>query len=124
MSADSLLIDSNIIVHVLQGHRSLAEQLEGKRLFVSAVTRIELYSWPGSDKERDAWLDAFLAECELVELDRSIQDRTIALRKKFKLTLADAIIAATAWHKDVPLLTADKALKKVGPSVRVIIVET
>lgn len=124
MSADSLLIDSNIIVHVLQGHRSLAEQLEGKRLFVSAVTRIELYSWPGSGKERDAWLDAFFAECELVELDRSIQDRTIALRKKFKLTLGDAIIAATAWHKDVPLLTADKALKKVGSSVRVIIVET
>lgn len=124
MSADSLLLDSNIIVHVLQGHRSLAEQLEGKHLLVSSITRIELYSWPGSSKERDTWLDAFFAECEVVELDRSVQDRTIGLRKKFKLTLADAIIAATALHKDVPLLTADQDFKKVGPAVRVILVET
>ena len=123
MSADALLLDSNIIVHVLQGNRALAEQLEGRKLYVSVASRIELYSWPGPDAGRTAWLDAFLGECELVELDRSIQDATIVLKKKYKLPLADSIIAATAQYKDVPLLTADKDFKRFGPVVRVILIE-
>ena len=123
MNADSLLLDSNIIVHVLQGHLSLAQELEGKHLVVSVVSRIELFSRPGADKGRDEWLEGFLAECEMIELDRSIQDRTIALRKKFKLPLADAIIAATALHKDITLLAADKGFKKLDPVLRVIIVQ-
>lgn len=123
MSADSLLLDSNIIVHVFQGHRALAEQLEGKVLCISVVTRMELYAWPGRDGGRTAWLDEFLKECVLFELDRSIQDLTIDLKKRFKLPLADTIIAATAIQKDLPLLTADKDFKRFDAVAKIILIE-
>lgn len=102
MNAESLLLDSNIVVHVLNGNMQLAGELEGRLLFLSVVSRIELFCWPGEEKGRDEWLRKFFLECRLVEMDRGIQDRTIALRKKYKLSLADAVIAATASYLDVP----------------------
>lgn len=123
MNAHNLLLDTNIVVHVLNGNLPLANVLEGKRLLISVVSRIELFSWPGEAKERDEWIGKFIGECQLVELDRGIQDRAIELRKKHKLTLADAVIAATALHLDVALLTADRGFKKVESELRLIIVQ-
>ena len=124
MNADRLLLDSNIVVHVLQGNLALARELEGKRLFVSVISGIELFSWPGAGRSRDKWLHEFFSECQLLEMDRSIQDRTIELRKEFKLQLADAVIAATAIQMDLTLLTADKDFKKLGPVMRVVLIES
>lgn len=123
MKADSLLLDSNIVVHVLNGNLPLAVELEGRRLYLSVVSRMELLSWPGNVKERDIWLTQFMQECQLVEMNRDVQDKAIELRKMHKLSLADAVIAATAVHLDVALLTADKGFKKLGSDIRVIIVE-
>ncbi|MEO7082093.1 MAG: type II toxin-antitoxin system VapC family toxin [Flavobacteriales bacterium] len=123
MNVDSLLLDSNIVVHILQGNLALAKELEGKRLFISVISRIELFSWPGAGSSRDKWLLDFLSECQLLEMDRSIQDRTIELRKEFKLHLADAVIAATAMQMDLTLVTADKDFKKLGSAMRIVLVE-
>lgn len=41
MNADSLLLDSNIVVHVLNGNVQLAEELEGRRLFLSTKRGFE-----------------------------------------------------------------------------------
>jgi predicted nucleic acid-binding protein len=123
VNIDNLLLDTNIVVHVLQGNLALAKELEGKRLLISVVSRIELFSWPGEAEGRDEWLLQFLEECQLVELDRGIQNRAIELRKKYKLALADAVIAATALHLDVTLLTADRGFKKLESDLRVVIIQ-
>ncbi len=123
VNADSLLVDTNIVVHVLNGNMPLAAELEGRRLFLSVVSRIELFSWPGDAGKRDEWLREFIQECHLVEMDRGIQDLTIQLRKDHKLALADAVIAATAKYLDLALLTANKGFKKLESEIKVIIVE-
>ena len=87
-------MDSNIIVHIFQGRSDIASQLEGRMLYVSVVSRIELFAWPGPDTGRAKWLDAFLAECRIVELTKPIQEITIDIKKRFKLPMADAMIAA------------------------------
>jgi len=123
VTANSLLLDTNIIVSVFQGHGVLASELEGKDLFISVLTRIELYSWQVKDARRLQWLDAFMEECELVEMDRAIQDQAIDIRKRHKLAVVDAVIAATALRKDIPLLTADKDFKRLDGEVKVILLE-
>ncbi|MBK7382046.1 MAG: PIN domain-containing protein [Flavobacteriales bacterium] len=124
MSDGSLLLDSNIIVHIFQGRSDIASQLEGRMLYVSVVSRIELFAWPGPDTGRAKWLDAFLAECRIVELTKPIQEITIDIKKRFKLPMADAMIAATAVDLDVPLLTADKDFKRLDSVAKVVLIET
>jgi len=117
-------LDSNIIVHIFQGRSDIASQLEGRMLYVSVVSRIELFAWPGPDTGRAKWLDAFLAECRIVELTKPIQEITIDIKKRFKLPMADAMIAATAVDLDVPLLTADKDFKRLDSVAKVVLIET
>jgi predicted nucleic acid-binding protein len=123
VTANSLLLDTNIIVSLFQGNQTLGVELEGKELYVSVLTRIELYSWKVRDSDRLKWLDAFLAECEVVEMDRAIQDFAIAIRKRYNLAVVDAVIAATALRKDIPLLTADQDFKRLDGEVKVILLE-
>jgi len=123
VTGNSVLLDTNVIVSIFQGHKALAAELEGKHLYVSVLTRIELYSWRVRDAERYKWLDAFLEECELVELDRTVQDLAISIRRKHNLAVVDATIAATALRKDVPLLTADKDFRVLDGDVNVILLE-
>jgi len=56
----------------------------------------------------------------MVELDRSIMDQAILLRREFRLKIPDAIIAATALFLNVPLLTADSDFDKLTDHIAVV----
>lgn len=43
----------------------------------------------------------------------AIKKRGIFFMQEYKLKLADSIIAATAWHFDLPLITGDSDFSKV-----------
>ena len=52
-----------------------------------------------------------------------VQDLVISIRRMHEMTVFDAIIAATALRKDVPLLTADKDFRVLDGDVNVILLE-
>ncbi|MBX2972904.1 MAG: PIN domain-containing protein [Flavobacteriales bacterium] len=62
-----------------------------------------------------------LLRCELVEIHRSIQDIAVDLRLRHRLKLPDAVIAATAVHLGIPLITADKVFSKLKPEAEVVL---
>ena len=64
-----------------------------------------------------------MQRCTPVEIDREVQDAAIMLRRAHKLAVADAIVAATALVKDVPLFTADTDFKGLGGDLRVVLYE-
>lgn len=99
----------------------MADQLEEVRMFISAVSRIELYSWRKASAADVVLLDKFMQRCTIVEIDREVQDAAITLRRAHKLAVADAIVAATAQVKGVPLFTADTDFKGLGGDVRVVL---
>ncbi|HRO40897.1 MAG: type II toxin-antitoxin system VapC family toxin [Flavobacteriales bacterium] len=123
MRSDSVVLDTNIVVYLFNGDQRLADQLEEVRLFISAMSRIELYSWRKAAGAEIALLDKFMQRCTLVEIDREVQDAAIALRRAHKLTVADAIVAASAQVKGIPLFTADGDFKRLGSELRVVIYE-
>jgi len=43
---DSLLVDTNIVIYSLQGVSHVNKLLEQRKIYVSFITEIELYSWP------------------------------------------------------------------------------
>lgn len=47
MSGNSLFLDSNVIIYFLSGDDTLTELLEGKNLYISVITKLELLSYSG-----------------------------------------------------------------------------
>lgn len=58
-------------------------------------------------------IKSFLKECIISELTRPVREIAIDVRKKDRLKLPDAIIAATSIHLDFPLVTMDSDFNNV-----------
>ena len=61
----------------------------------------------GITEAEEARIIEFLEECGTVNITEQIKEKTIDLRKSYKLKLPDCIIAATSEYLGLPLMTAD-----------------
>jgi predicted nucleic acid-binding protein len=75
--------------------------------------RIELLAFYGISNNDVKAIRQLLKDCSIIEFNNEIKLHTIQLKQKYKLKFPDAIIEATALYLNVPLLTADKSLKKI-----------
>ncbi|PIX69340.1 nucleotide-binding protein, partial [Candidatus Roizmanbacteria bacterium CG_4_10_14_3_um_filter_33_21] len=73
---------------------------------LSVITKIELLSFDNEDELKN--IDRLLVNSRIFSLDDEIVDKTIEVRKKYKLKLPDAIIAATAMINNLILVTHNK----------------
>jgi len=118
------LIDSNAVSDFLDGllppkGRSLLSKVEP---FISIVTQIEVFSYKELSGENKRKLTFFVDNATVFEVDELVALKTIALRLNYKIKLADAIIAATALHYHLTLITRNttdfkkiKGLKLIDP---------
>lgn len=58
-------------------------------------------------------LIALIDDCWCIEWNAEIKAQTINLRKKYKIKLPDAIIAATAITYELPLVSADQGFSQI-----------
>src|SRR5262249_43390015 len=107
MSGKEILVDTNIILYLLDGSNTLEELLQGKNIYLSFITELELVGFQTTGNE-EKQINELLNDCTIVQITNPIKERYKELRKKYRLKLADAIIAATALTFDLPLITADK----------------
>jgi predicted nucleic acid-binding protein len=112
MSGNKLLLDTNVVLSIL-GSEKVFSSLEGKELFISFITELELFSYPGLTKEEEKSITFFLSKVTILDINQGIKAKAIRFRKKYKLKLPDAIICATAASKNMPLISNDKQLKKI-----------
>ena len=113
MNGDKLLIDSNIILYLLNGDKTLADFLQGKQLYISIISEMELLSFSEISTNELKRIQEFLKECKIININSEIKNEAIKLRKKFKTKLPDSIIAATSIYLDIPLITADLGFKNI-----------
>lgn len=113
MNGSKIFLDTNIILYLLNGDRTLAELLHQKQFYVSVITELELLAYKGiTDKEEDI-VKEFLSECKILSINNKIKIETIDIRKTYNLKLPDSIIIATALYLDLPIITSDTEFKKV-----------
>ncbi len=110
MAKISLLLDTDIFIDFFNAGRFHA-LFDSSRftLYYSIVTKKELLTKPGlRENEREAILDE-LSRCRLITLSESIAVRYSELRRQHpSLDKGDALIAATALVKHLPLMTRNK----------------
>lgn len=110
---DNFLIDTNVVLAALQGSIPLKNLLHNKSPYLSFISDIELFSFPLLSSEDEKVIADFVSQCRLIEYASALRVIVISLRKTYNLKMADAIIAATALHLNIPLLSFDKGFRKI-----------
>lgn len=114
MNGSSLVIDTNIALYLFNGDRTIASLLDGRNVYISFITEIELLGFPGITNEQKAISKEFIEDSVVIDLNDAIKRMTIDLRVKYNLKIPDAIIAASALYLNLPLISADKVFEKVS----------
>jgi predicted nucleic acid-binding protein len=113
MSGKEILVDTNIILYLLEGSDTLVEILQGKDIYLSFITELELIGYKNNSPIKEDQIAALLNDCSIISMNSLIKEKYVEIRKKHHLKLADAIIAATAMAFDMPIITADKHFRTV-----------
>ena len=113
MSGNSILVDTNIILYLMSGDRTIIPLLLNKNLYVSFITQLEMLSYKGLKRGDLVKIKKFLSECTIMDVNSVIKEYTIDVRKKYSLKIPDSIIVATALYLNIPLITADTEFQKV-----------
>ncbi|MBC8173682.1 MAG: type II toxin-antitoxin system VapC family toxin [Chitinophagales bacterium] len=113
MSGNKFLIDTNIIIYILNGDVELSELLYLKDLYISFITELELLSLENISEKQKVGMELFINQCKVVDINEDIKSLVIFIRKQKKIKLPDSIIAATAKYLNIPLVTSDKSFAKI-----------
>lgn len=119
MSDDRLLADTNALIHQLGGDDRIGTLLNGKNVHISFVTQIELLSWSGYTAKERSLVAGQLKEFVIMDASEAIKMLAIDLRIRHKLKLADALIAATSIHLNIPLVTQDKHFNRLKDEIAI-----
>ncbi len=95
---NKVLLDTDVLIDHLRGYRHLSEQDTA----ISVISRTELFA--GGERQETS-VEALLEGCEEVAVDTSIARRAGRIKRQTGLKIADALIAATALERNLPLMT-------------------
>ena len=121
MSGVECLLDTNFILGMLKNSPEVSvilerESLKANQCAYSAVTRMELLGFPGITPSEDALIRSRLEHLTYLPIQLAVEDRAIQIRCSRRIKLPDALIAATALHHGLRLLTLDAGLQSVMAS--------
>lgn len=113
VSSNGVLIDSDVLIWFMRGHPKAVAALEtAGDWYISAVSYMELIQGCRNKAELKAVQKALKSVDDgVLPVTQAISDLACTLVEKYSLShsvhLADALIAATALHHGLPLLTAN-----------------
>lgn len=118
MNGIKYLLDTNIIIGFYQHNPVILKLLESKQIkshecAYSSITRMELLSYPAITVKEAQAIASLLARMTYLPITPDIEDKTIEIRRNQQIKLPDSIIAATAQHYQLELLTLDKKLAEL-----------
>ena len=105
------LLDTNAVIYYFRGMQKAIAVFKliedaNEEVNLSVITKIELLSFDNEDELKN--IDRLLVNSRIFSLDDEIVDKTIEVRRKYKLKLPDAINAATAMINNLILVTHNK----------------
>jgi len=114
MNGVRIVCDTNPMIYLLDGNKDIARLLDGKQIYLSVITELELFGKPNISVHDSKIIEVLLDECFVIDINQDIKHIYREIKQKHSIKLPDAIIAATAIYLDMPLLTFDKNFKKLS----------
>lgn len=105
------LIDTNILIYYLNGTAPTNKEVETALLdnnfVISSITFTEILSWKSLSEDDIQLITKRFSSIEIISPDREISIEAAKIRRYHFVKLADALIAASAIHLNIPLVTND-----------------
>lgn len=119
MNGIKYLLDTNFLLGLMKATPEVLAIVTSRDLLASscsysAVTRMELLGYPNITNDEERLIADKLSKFTYLPITSEVEDLAIALRRTRKVKLPDAVIAATAIHHDLELLSMDQALLSVA----------
>lgn len=113
-----MTLDTNILIAYLNGDEKIVGAVsrwkeEGKVLFVPSIAFAEALAYPVITPSDAEIIRDFVHDAIPVPFDNPLAEIAASLRRKYKLKLPDAAIAATAISRNTPLVTRDRQFQKI-----------
>jgi len=110
MGRKGFLIDTNVVIDYIgellpEEALVLIDELIDGDFYISVINQIELLGFSGITQLEELKFQEFIDASDTISLTDDVVNKTIQLRKKHKIKLPDAIIAATALVSGLTLLT-------------------
>ena len=105
-----MLLDSNIGIYAARPEQGgLRHFVRDHAPAVSVATYIEVLGYHGLRDSERFQLQRFFNAAEVLPLSDAVVEQAIQLRRRRRMTLGDSIIAATAVHHGLTLVTHNTA---------------
>ncbi|QYO67614.1 type II toxin-antitoxin system VapC family toxin [Leptolyngbya sp. 7M] len=105
------VLDTNVALYLLGGR--LANPLPVGEVYLSVISEIEMLSYPTIPEAETLAIHQFLSQVTVIGIDEAVKQMTIALRKKYRLKLPDAIVCASVLSVNAILLSNDVQLNRI-----------
>jgi predicted nucleic acid-binding protein len=114
------VVDTNILVDYLNGLEKARRELDSfEELYISLVTWMEILVGAKAEEE-ESEIREFLRRFRVQPVDEGVAERAVAIRRREKIRLPDAIIWATAQHLGLLLVTRNtRDFPAKHPGIRV-----
>ncbi len=103
-----MLLDSNIIIYAAKPeHDDLRRFIAEHAPVVPAISRVEVLGFHRLTEQDKVFFEAFFAAATVFPITESILDQAIQLRQVRKMSLGDALVAATCLVHSLTLVTCN-----------------
>ena len=108
---EKILVDSCIFIDIFRGNNQLYRELRSQRVFLNSIVYMELIQG-ARDKSELEKIGNFLKDFNILPITEKISNRAMELMKLYSIShgllIPDALIAATAITKNLPLWTLNR----------------
>ncbi len=80
MSGKEILVDTNIFLYLLDGSETLVEILQGKDIYLSFITELELIGYKYNSALRENQIAGLLRDCSVIPMNSLIKERYIDIK--------------------------------------------
>lgn len=114
-----MTLDTNILIEFLNGNDQVISTLSRwnsshRQLHISTITVAEVLALPTLTPTDIRPIKTFLKDFNSTPVDSEIAESAAYLKRIYRISLADAIVASTALHNRTPLVTNDQGFKKIS----------
>jgi predicted nucleic acid-binding protein len=71
MNGNKLFLDTNIMLYLLNG----------KQLFISVITELELLAYKGITPKEESVIQEFVSQCKTISINSEVKQESIRIRK-------------------------------------------